>query len=109
MTSSGQAPPQAAAMPPEVAQTAARLKDAMLQQPLTVSGNALALLVLLAVRLGWYLAGLALRPVHEITTARRLCWGNLHERIGLTGLLEAAHRPRRGGPPGATLAEEKPP
>ncbi|MFI2189893.1 sensor histidine kinase [Streptomyces sioyaensis] len=86
ITRSGRQSPQGAGIPPDIAQACARLKNAMLQQLLTISGIALVLLVLLAVLLGWLMAGHVLRPVHEITTtARRLSWENLHERIGLTG------------------------
>ena len=50
--------------------------------------SALVLLMaaLLAVMLGWLLAGRALAPLQEITrTARRVSERGLHERIGLTG------------------------
>ncbi|MGW2740992.1 sensor histidine kinase [Streptomyces sp. NPDC001450] len=57
-----------------------------MRQLLTISGVSLALLVLVSVVIGWYMAGRALRPVHGITaTARRLSSENLHERIGLAG------------------------
>ncbi len=55
---------------------------ALLWQCLT----ALAAVAVLAVAFGWWMAGRALRPVHEITaTARRVAARSLHERIGLQG------------------------
>ena len=48
------------------------------------SGIALALVAMLALLLGWYLAGRILRPVRTITaTARRISASNLHERLAL--------------------------
>ncbi|MFF1902345.1 sensor histidine kinase [Kitasatospora sp. NPDC058218] len=73
-------------VPGAVTDAIARYRHEMLQELMTVSGIALALLVLLAMLLGWWMAGHVLRPVHAITTtARRLSWENLHERIALTG------------------------
>jgi signal transduction histidine kinase len=47
---------------------------------------ALLVTVLVAVVLGWWVAGRALRPLHRITaTARRLSSESLHERIALDG------------------------
>jgi signal transduction histidine kinase len=58
----------------------------MLQQLLTISAVALLVLLVLALLVGWWMAGRVLRPVHAITTtARRLSWQNLHERIALAG------------------------
>jgi signal transduction histidine kinase len=48
------------------------------------SGIALAVVALLALLLGWYVAGRVLRPVRTITaTARRISATNLHERLAL--------------------------
>jgi signal transduction histidine kinase len=50
--------------------------------------STLALLaaLVLAIAMGWVLAGRALRPLHQVTaTATRIAERNLHERIGLTG------------------------
>ncbi|MFF0627809.1 sensor histidine kinase [Streptomyces sp. NPDC004296] len=85
-----QLPGPAGAIPPppdaELEHIAAQAKAAMLNHLLTVSAIALVLLALLAVFLGWWMAGHVLRPVHRITTtARRLSWQNLHERIALAG------------------------
>jgi signal transduction histidine kinase len=47
---------------------------------------ALAVALVLAIALGWVLAGRALRPLHQITeTANRIADRSLHERIALTG------------------------
>jgi signal transduction histidine kinase len=47
---------------------------------------ALGLLAVLAVLLGWFVAGRMLRPLRIITaTARRISAGNLHERLSLNG------------------------
>jgi signal transduction histidine kinase len=51
---------------------------------LVSSGIALALVAMLAILLGWYVAGRVLRPVRTITaTARRISATNLHERLAL--------------------------
>lgn len=53
-----------------------------------VEQSLLALLItaLLAIGLGWVVAGRVLRPITDITeTARRLSKENLHERLGLQG------------------------
>ena len=50
------------------------------------SGIALAGMGLASVALGWYLAGRALRPLHEITAAaKRISIVDLHQRIALDG------------------------
>jgi signal transduction histidine kinase len=47
---------------------------------------AIALIVMLAFAVCWWLTGRLLRPLHRITaTARRLSLSTLHERIALTG------------------------
>ncbi|HVF73861.1 MAG TPA: ATP-binding protein [Acidimicrobiales bacterium] len=64
----------------------AQVRKNTLDQLLTQSVLALGLMGVLAVALGWLMAGRVLRPLHEITaTARRLSQENLHERIGLGG------------------------
>jgi signal transduction histidine kinase len=63
-----------------------QLQAATLQQLLTQSGVALALMALASVGLGWLVAGRVLRPLSAITaTARRLEGSTLHERINLQG------------------------
>ena len=62
------------------------LQAATLQQLLTQSGIALALMALVSVGLGWLVAGRVLGPLSAITaTARRLEGSTLHERINLQG------------------------
>ena len=63
-------------------QVAQRAAD--LHQLLIDSGIALAIVALLALLLGWIIAGRMLRPVRTITSAaRRISASNLHERLGL--------------------------
>jgi signal transduction histidine kinase len=53
---------------------------------LTGSGIALAIMAVLAVALGWLVAGRILRPLRTMTTAtRRITELNLHERLALPG------------------------
>jgi signal transduction histidine kinase len=53
---------------------------------LTRSGIALGILAVLAVVLGWLVAGRVLRPLRTMTTAtQRISEHNLHERLGLPG------------------------
>jgi signal transduction histidine kinase len=60
--------------------------DRDLSPILTISAVALAALVLVAVVLGWVVAGRFLRPLRTITTtARDISVTNLHRRLGLTG------------------------
>nr|WP_214662266.1 HAMP domain-containing sensor histidine kinase [Streptomyces polyasparticus] len=63
----------------ELAQFASR-------QVLIWSGAALLVMSVLAVGIGWWIAGRVLRPVHAMTaTARRISQQNLDERIALGG------------------------
>lgn len=58
----------------------------VLHQLLVQSGIALALMVVLAVALGWWMAGRVLRRLHTITTAaRNISATNLHRRLALDG------------------------
>jgi signal transduction histidine kinase len=71
----------------EVAQRAlvAQRQD-VLHQLLVQSGIALALMVVLALALGWWVAGRILRRLHTITTAARaISATNLHRRLALAG------------------------
>ena len=62
------------------------IKTDTLQQIVWQSGIALALMAVLSIGLGWFVAGRMLRPVHEIAaTARRISDESLEERIGLAG------------------------
>jgi len=61
-------------------------RAADLHHLLISSGIALAVVAVLALLLGWYVAGRVLRPVRTITaTARRISASNLHERLALGG------------------------
>ena len=58
----------------------------VLHELLTQSAIALALLAVLSVALGWFIAGRALRPVRTITTAaRQISATTLNERLALSG------------------------
>jgi signal transduction histidine kinase len=64
----------------------AAYRSEALNDLLSWSMLALAGALVLAVVLGWVLAGRALRPLHQITeTANRIAERSLHERIALTG------------------------
>jgi signal transduction histidine kinase len=57
-----------------------------LRNLLSISGASLAVFVVVALLVGWWMAGRVLAPVHQITaTARDLSWQNLAERIRLRG------------------------
>jgi signal transduction histidine kinase len=59
---------------------------AELHELLTNSGIALAIMAVLAVALGWLVAGRMLRPLRTITAAtQRITENNLHERLALPG------------------------
>ncbi|WP_214105117.1 sensor histidine kinase [Acrocarpospora catenulata] len=62
------------------------LVDDVLAHQWEVTVPILGITALVAVVVGWVLAGRILRPIHRITaTARRLSASNLHERIMLSG------------------------
>jgi signal transduction histidine kinase len=57
-----------------------------LNQLLTQSGVALAIMTVVSVAIGWLVAGRVLRPLRTITTAARsISANNLHERLALRG------------------------
>lgn len=61
-------------------------RAADLHQLLTQSGTALAVLAVLAVAIGWLVAGRLLRPLRTMTAAtRRISAHNLHERLAIDG------------------------
>jgi signal transduction histidine kinase len=63
-----------------------RLPGAVLHYQWTVTVITIAVLTVISVAAGWWLAGRLLRPLRHITaTAHRLSLSNLHERIALTG------------------------
>ncbi|MFF5114031.1 sensor histidine kinase [Streptosporangium sp. NPDC000509] len=71
---------------PEVVDVVNTLSGAVLRYQWTVSAIVIALLTVVSVAAGWWLAGRVLSPLRHITaTARRLSLSNLHERIGLAG------------------------
>ena len=66
------------------AQLGNNVSTLLVSQMVWYSALALGVLVLLAFGIGWWLAGRALRPVHQMAAAtRRLSSANLHERIPL--------------------------
>jgi signal transduction histidine kinase len=80
------ATPPTRASPPSLSPTQRALADRTLNRLVTQYLAVLAGVVLVAVALGWLLAGRLLRSVRRITSvARRVTGGNLGERIGLHG------------------------
>jgi signal transduction histidine kinase len=78
----GQAPPS---LPP-IGEEAARQRSADLHALLAQSGVALVVMALVAIGLGWLVAGRVLRPLRTITaTTRRISADNLHQRLAITG------------------------
>jgi signal transduction histidine kinase len=62
------------------------LPETVLQYQWTVTAITIAVLTVISLAAGWWLAGRLLRPLRHITaTAHRLSLSNLHERIALTG------------------------
>jgi signal transduction histidine kinase len=56
------------------------------QQLLFLAGIALAIMLVVAVALGWLMAGRVLRPLRTITaTTRRISEDNLHQRLAVAG------------------------
>jgi signal transduction histidine kinase len=79
--------PQSPAQLAERAQSCLRQQRALeLNQLLTESGIALAIMTVVSVGLGWLVAGRMLRKLRTITTAARsISAGNLHARLTLAG------------------------
>jgi signal transduction histidine kinase len=72
--------------PPDAGGDTRHLADAVLRYQWSIAGVTIAVLAIVSVIVGWWLAGRLLRPVHQITaTARRLSLSNLNERIALAG------------------------
>jgi signal transduction histidine kinase len=64
----------------------AKQRAAEMNQLLTQSGVALAIMSVFSIALGWLVAGRVLRPLRTITaTARRLSANNLNQRLALAG------------------------
>jgi signal transduction histidine kinase len=75
-------PPEAAVFEGEMR----TLPSAVLEYQWGATAVTVALLTLVSVLVGWWLAGRILRPLRDITaTARHLSLSNLHERIAATG------------------------
>jgi signal transduction histidine kinase len=71
---------------PGPANVAPTPEDRHLEQLLAVSAFALAVMALVSLGLGWWIAGRFLRPLRTITaTARDISASNLHRRLGRTG------------------------
>ena len=63
-----------------------QVREHILRSMLAVSLISLGVVAVAATGFGWWMAGRALRPLHQITaTARRVADRNLHERIALDG------------------------
>ncbi|GGV27251.1 two-component sensor histidine kinase [Kitasatospora herbaricolor] len=88
----GTAPDLSAASEPALArieqlqQEVSRLQESRADQLLLGSAVALAVMAVLSVALGWYVAGRVLRPLRTMTAAtRRITADNLHERLAAGG------------------------
>ncbi|MFH8606828.1 sensor histidine kinase [Streptomyces sp. NPDC018029] len=67
-------------------QQAMRQHAAEMQHLLTQSGIALAIMAVIAIGLGWLVAGRVLRPLRTITTTvQRISAHNVHERLAVEG------------------------
>jgi signal transduction histidine kinase len=79
-------PAQARAVTQQMQALAASQHDSELHQLLVESGIALAIMAVVAVALGWVVAGRVLRPLRTITaTARDISATSLHQRLALAG------------------------
>jgi signal transduction histidine kinase len=85
----GAAPPPVAALPSNClagAELANQYRSAELGQLLTESGEALAIMTVASIGLGWLVAGRVLRPLRTITAAARsISASSLHARLALDG------------------------
>ncbi|MDF5756200.1 ATP-binding protein [Spongiactinospora sp. TRM90649] len=84
---SGTRGPDGAEIPQDAAaRVAIGLHYSVLRWQWLVTGVVIAVLTVVSVAVGWWLAGRVLRPIHTITaTARRLSLSSLHQRISLDG------------------------
>jgi signal transduction histidine kinase len=79
-------PRQAEAQARRVETLAAQQHSDQLHQLLVQSGIALAIMAVLSIALGWFIAGRVLRPLRTITASTRtISATNLHERLALQG------------------------
>ncbi|MET9617968.1 sensor histidine kinase [Kitasatospora indigofera] len=70
----------------QLQQEVSRLQDTRADQLLLGSAVALAVMAVVSVVLGWYVAGRVLRPLRAMTAAtRRITADNLHERLAADG------------------------
>jgi signal transduction histidine kinase len=82
----GQAQTLIVESPKQLAAQATLQHNGELHQLLFRSGLALAIVAVVAVGLGWFLAGRALRPLRVMaTTTQQISEENLHRRLDLTG------------------------
>jgi signal transduction histidine kinase len=86
-TGLGLAPPLPSATCESLMQSqAAQQRAQELNQLLTESGIALAIMAVISIALGWLMAGRVLRPLRTITAAaQRISASNLHRRLALAG------------------------
>jgi signal transduction histidine kinase len=82
----GQAPTLIVESPKQLAAQATLQHNDELHQLLFRSGLALAIVAVVAIGLGWFLAGRTLRPLRAMaTTTQQISEENLHRRLDLTG------------------------
>ncbi|GAA5022437.1 sensor histidine kinase [Actinopolymorpha pittospori] len=82
----GLTPQQAQAQAAQLKQQALHQHDAELRRLLTQSGIALAVMSVLSIVLGWFIAGRVLRKLRTITTTvRNISATSLHDRLALDG------------------------
>jgi signal transduction histidine kinase len=82
----GQAPTLIVESPKQLAAQATLQHNDELHQLLFRSGLALAIVAVIAVGLGWFLAGRVLRPLRAMaTTTQQISEENLHRRLDLSG------------------------
>ena len=82
----GQEPLVVEGQPASVDDLQQRFRDATLSTLLLQSGQALVLMAVASLGLGWLIAGRVLKPVQDMTVAaRRMSEQNLHERLALQG------------------------
>ncbi|MBB5084059.1 sensor histidine kinase [Nonomuraea endophytica] len=80
------APPAGSPPPPSLEEALAAQRQEVLDQLVIQSGIALAMMVVLALVLGWWVAGRVLRRLSTITTAvRKISATNLHQRLAMAG------------------------
>jgi signal transduction histidine kinase len=73
-------------LPDQAAKLAKHQHAAELHQLLLSSGIALAIMAVVSIALGWFIAGRVLRPLRAITASvRDISANNLHERLALRG------------------------